>query len=151
MLGTDRHRVGVLDEHRGNRWTIAQVAPIAGQNRAKPRLVEVAYRSVHAVKAFDQAAIERIEPTVAVERTAAWVFPSTGDGRQAGHRMHVGRTVARAGEAVADPQVTALGAAIKMREPDDLLRIQTGDRGRPFGSARPKVLLQLLRHIGIFL
>src|SRR4029453_2051884 len=131
MLGTDRHRVGVLDEHRGNRWTIAQIAPIAGQNRAKPRLVEVAYRSVQAVKAFDQAAIERIERTITVERTAAWVFPSTGDRRQAGYRMHIGRTVARAGEAGADPQVTALGAAIKMRDAADLLRIQTGARGSP--------------------
>ena len=46
---------------------------------------------------------------MAVERAAALVLPGAGHGRQARHRVHVGRAVARAREAVVAADEAALG------------------------------------------
>ena len=41
-FGSDRHRVGVLDQHRVDRRPAAERVTLADQDRADPRLVELA-------------------------------------------------------------------------------------------------------------
>src|SRR5690606_14160130 len=106
-LRTDHGRVGVLDEERGDRRTLAEVAPVAGHDGTEARLVERAHRLVLQVEALGQRLVELLDPTGATERAAARVPPGAGQRRQAGDRMHPGRAVAGPGEAVADPDVAA--------------------------------------------
>jgi len=55
----DYHWVGVLDEEGGDRRPVAEIAPVAGEDRTNARLVENAGRRVENVEPFDQGAVER--------------------------------------------------------------------------------------------
>ena len=145
------HRVGVLDEHPLDRTAVGPVERIAGQDRADPRLVEHTGGPVHRVQPPDQGEIDRKDVGVRIERPAAMVAPLAGDGRDAGHGVHVGRAVARTREPVADPHIGALGPSVERGEGLDLLGRKARDPGGPAGSARLQVSLQLGWAVGVFL
>ena len=63
--------------------------------------------------------------------------------------MHGGGSVARAGEAVAEPEIAVLRPAVEAGEGLDLLHRQAGDGGGPFGRARGEMALQLGRHVAV--
>src|SRR5713101_8521640 len=92
---------------------IAQIAPVAGEDRTDARLVEDARLGIDNVVALDQRAIEAIETAaIGVERAAALILPRPRYRRQAARGEKLRRAVARAREAVAEAQVAALGAAV---------------------------------------
>ena len=118
----DHHRVGVLDQHRRHRRPVAEIAASPVSTGPMRDWSSIADRRVEHVEPLDQRAVERIEPAIAVERAAAAMLPGAGHRRQAGDRVQLRRTVARAGEAVADADEAALGAAIEPGEIDDRRR-----------------------------
>ena len=97
--------------------------------------------------------IVRLVPVVeiahVVEGAAALVLPGAGHHRQAGGGVHGGRTVARAGEAVAQAQEGALGAAVEPGEGHDLGLGQAGDRRGPGRRAGAQMALQLVRRVAV--
>ena len=121
-LGADHGRVGVLDQERGDRRAVAQVAAVAGQDRPEARLVELAHRRVERIQPLDQGLVQAIDDAVAPQRAAALDLPGAGHRRQAGDRVDARGPVARAREAVADPDVAALGGAVEPGEGRDLVR-----------------------------
>ena len=78
------------------------------------------------------------------------VPPLAGDGGQAGHGMQVGRTVARAGEAVADADIGALGPAVEGGEGLDFRCRKAGDARCPVRPAALQMGFQLRRAVGEF-
>ena len=67
-----------------NSRAVPEVAPVAGQHRADPRLIEDAGRPVEPVQPLDQGEIERHKTKVRIERAAAFISPCAGHRRQAG-------------------------------------------------------------------
>ncbi len=63
--------------------------------------------------------------------------------------MHRGRAVARAGEAEAEPQEAALGAAVEAGEVDDLVDGEPGDGARPFRRLVGEMRLDVGAEIGV--
>ena len=96
QFGGDDHRIGILDEQRGDRRPVAEIAAVAGQDWADAGLVEDAGRSVENIEPFDQGKVEREEAMVRLERTTAFVLPRAGHRRQASYREQLRRAVARA-------------------------------------------------------
>ena len=138
----DHHRVGVLNHQRRDRRSAAEVALVAGEDRADARLVEDARPVIDDVEPFKQRPVEPEPLMVRVMRTAALVLPGAGHRRQAGHRMHLRRAVARAREAIADPDKAAIRLAVQPGEFDDLLRRKAGDAGGPFRRALPQMCFE---------
>jgi hypothetical protein len=90
----DHRRVGVLDQQRGDGRTVLERFGISSQDRPEARLIEVPHRAVDHVEAFDQRAVERIDPGMAIERATAGVLPRSSHCRHAAHCVHVRRAVA---------------------------------------------------------
>ncbi len=71
----DDHRVGILDEQRGDWWPVAEIALIAGQHWADPRLVEDAGCRIENIEPLDQGAcrlrknkmVAKVNPSAALE------------------------------------------------------------------------------------
>ena len=85
-LGRHDHRVGVLDEERGDRRPIAEVACVAGEDWPDTRLIENAGRTVDQIGAFDQSFIDADEAVVRLQRAATLVLPGAGHRGQTDHR-----------------------------------------------------------------
>ena len=136
LFGGDGNRIGVLNEHRGDRRPAAQCVLVAGQDRADARLIEHADRGIGGVLAFDQAFVEMEDRVIVVKSAAAFIAPGAGDRGDAACGMHVGGTVARAREAVAEPEISALGLADEAREGFDRCGGTAGDARCPFRIAR---------------
>jgi hypothetical protein len=83
------------------------------------------------------------------EGAAALVLPGAGHRRQAGDGVHRGRAVARAGEAEAQPQEAALGAAVEAGEVDDLVDAEPGDGARPFRRLVGEMRLDVGAEVGV--
>ena len=150
LIGRDRNRVGVLHQHGLHGWAAAQRVGIAAQDRADPRLVEHAHRRVAHVETFDDGRVPMVDGGVVVEGPAALVLPGTCHRRDAGGGVHVGRAVAAARKAVAEPEEGPLRRPDEMRKRLDLLDRQAGDGGRPGRIAFLQVRFELVRHVGIF-
>ncbi len=88
------HRVGVLDEERGDRRSVPDVARGTGQHRADPRLVEDPGGGIEQIETLDQAAIDRDETMVRIERAAALMGPGAGHRRQTGDRKELRSAIA---------------------------------------------------------
>ena len=133
-LRRDHRRVGVLDDHRGDRRALFDDRVLAHQDRADARHVEHTHRRVLHVEALDQGLIEGagVNIPVVVKGAATAHRPFAGDRRQTGHRVQLLRAVTRAGKAVANPDKGLFGASIEMREVDNPLGRDAGDRFRPF-------------------
>ena len=138
LLGRHLHRVHVLDEQRRDRRAALDVVGIAGQHRADARLVEHAHARVGDVEALDQRLVPVVDGAVVVEAAAALVEPGAGDGRNAQRRVHVVGAVARAGKAVAEPEIGARRRADHLGEGLDLGDGQAGDGARPLRRAGPR-------------
>ncbi len=126
-------------------------ALIAGQNRADARLVEHADLGVAQIGALDHAVVEMEHAAVVVEGAAAFELPGAGDRGDAARRVHVDRAVARAREAVAEPEEGALVVADQPREGLDGLGRAAGDARRPGRIARFDVRGELVRRVGVAL
>ena len=148
-VGADRQRILVLDQQSMHLRPIAQFRPIPRQHAPDPAHVEFADGAVARIEPLDQRLVDVVHAAVRPQRAAALVLPGAGDGRQAGHRVHVRRAVAAARETVAATDVAALGAAIQRREFFDLLHRQAGDRRRPLGAARLQMHLQRVGIVGV--
>ena len=77
------------------------------------------------------------------------MLPGAGHRREARHGVHVDRAVARAAEPVVAADEAPRGAPVEPREGDDLLHRQARDRRGPLGRARPDVLGELVRGVGV--
>ena len=131
-LGRNHHGIGVLDQHRRDRRAVAEIAPVAREDRPDARLVEDAHAAVAHVEALDERAVEHVEQAgLCVERAAALVLPGAGDGGEATCGEKLRRAVAAPGKAIAEAQEAPLGAAVKPREGNDLFGRNAGDRRRP--------------------
>ena len=151
LLGRHLHRVHVLDEERRDRRAVLDVVGVAGQHRADARLVEHAHLRVGDVEALDQRLVPVIDGAVVVEAAAALVQPRAGDRGNAQRGMHVVGAVARAGEAVAQPEVGLRRGADHFREGLDLGDGQAGDGAGPLRRARLEMRFELARAIGVLL
>ena len=58
LIGRNRHRVGVLDDHRRDRRAAVQRLAVAGQDRADARLIEHAHRAIPDIEPFDHRLVE---------------------------------------------------------------------------------------------
>ena len=105
LLGSDGSGICVLDQHRLDGRAALQRDGVAGQDRARCGDWSSRRTSrVDDVEAFDQALAPMVDRAVVVERAAALVLPGARDGGDAGRRVHVGRAVALARKAVAEPE-----------------------------------------------
>ena len=153
-IGGDDHRVGVLDEQRGDGRPLAEIAGIAHQNRADARLVENPSSGIEVVEPLDQCAVKRDQIMVRQHRATAFVLPGAGHRRQAGHGEDLRRAVSRARKPVTKPDEAAPGAAVEPGEIDDFVFAQAGDRRRPDRIAAREVrfetvgVVRVARHIG---
>ena len=148
-LRAHHRRIGVLHDDCSHRRPALERFGVTRQDRPEPRLVEFAQAFVDHVGAVDQVLLQRVEGGLPVQCPAAQVPPRAGHGRQAGHRMHVGRAVARARKAVMAADVAFLRRAIEARKRDDLFGLKAGDLRRPLRCARNQVRGQLVRRIGV--
>ena len=98
LLGRDRDRVGVLDQHGGDRRAVPQRLRVTGEDASDLGLVELAHLRVVGVEAFDEALAEVEDGVVVVKRLAALELPGARHGSNAGGGMHVHRPVALAAE-----------------------------------------------------
>jgi hypothetical protein len=57
LIGRDRNRIGILNEHRGHRRAAEQRFAVAGEDRTDARLVEHADRRVAQIAGFDHAIV----------------------------------------------------------------------------------------------
>ena len=120
LLGRDRHRVGVLDQHRRHRRAAEQRLFLAAEDRADPRLVELAHLRVGDVEALDHRLVEAVDAAIVVEGAAALVLPGPGDAGDRGGGVHVHLPVPRPREAIAEPEEGAPGRPDGAREALDL-------------------------------
>ena len=141
--------VGVLHQHRRDRRTVAEIFLVAGEHRADARHIQDAHTLITGIQALDQRLVPVIDIAVVVEGAAAFVPPRAGNSSQRHRRMHIGSAVARACEAVAEANITALRTAVEAGKFLDCVFVQTGDLRRPDGVSRAQVLMQALRTIGI--
>ena len=79
-----------------------------------------------------------------MEGAAAFVRPGAGDGRDAERRVHVGRAVALAREAIAEAEEGALVAPDQRGEFLDRCDGEAGDGARPLRRARLEMGLERL-------
>ena len=86
-----------------------------------------------------------------MEGAAAFELPGAGDRGDAARRVHVKRAVARAREAVAEPEKSALVVADQPREGLDGLDRAAGDGRRPLRAAAAQMRFELVRRIGVAL
>ena len=86
---------------------------------------------------------------VGMQGAAALVRPGAADDRHAQRRVHVGRAVALAREAVAEAEERALVAPDQRRELLDRFDRQAGDRARPLRRARLEMRLERLGRVGV--
>src|SRR5216684_744380 len=80
---------------------------------------------------------------------AAFVLPGPGHGRDAQSRVHLRRTVAAAGKAIAETEERALGLPDRAGECLDLLHRHAANRRSPFRRPGRKMRFQLGRTIGV--
>ena len=151
LVRRDRHRVGVLDEHRRHRRTAEQGLRLAAKDRADARLVEEPDRGIADVAPFDERLVEAEDGTVGMEGAAALMLPGAGDRCDALRGMHVDGTVPRAAEAVAEAEEGAPGLADRLGKGLDLGDGKAGDRGGPLRRPVAQVCLELARRVGVFL
>ena len=78
--------------------------------------------------AFDQRFVEAPERIIVEERAAAFILPGAGHGRDTQRRMHLRRTVAAAGKAVAEAEERALGLPNRAGESLDLFHRHAANR-----------------------
>ncbi len=149
LLRRDLHRVHVLDEQRRHGRPIPQVGAVAREHGADARHVERAHLGIERVEAFDEGLVPVEDGAVIVEGAATFVQPSPRDRRDAQRRVHVVRTVALAGEAVAQPEERARGGADEAGKAFDLGNGEAGDGARPLGRLVGQMRLEFLRHIGV--
>src|SRR5438045_5821772 len=84
--GRDDHRVCVLDEERGDRRAITEIALVAQQDRPDASLVKDAGRAIDDILPLDQGSIERHQAMLRIEPAAALVATRRGSPRKAGDR-----------------------------------------------------------------
>ena len=113
-------------------------------------MVEIADLRVAHRGAFQHILVQHEDARIGVEGAAALILPGAGDGGYAGSGVHVDRAVALASEAVAEAEVGFLGRADEMGEGLDFGDAEPGDGGSPFGCARPQMLFQSARVVGVF-
>src|SRR5262249_40736229 len=130
-LATTRPRLAVRSQPPRPRRAAGECIAIAAQYRADARLIEHADGSIDHVKAFDHGAIPVIDRAIVVEGPAAFVSPGPNHRRNATCGMHVGCTVARAREAVAQPEEGALALADQPGKGFDRFDVAAGDARRP--------------------
>ena len=108
------HRVGVLHQHRRHRRPVAEIAPVAGQDRRRCATGRARGSRGRAGRA-PRSACGRADRgrALRIERAAAPILPGAGDGRQAARGEELRRAVAAARKAVADADIAALGAAVE--------------------------------------
>ena len=150
LLGRDRHRIGVLDQHRLDRTAAAQRLGITGQDAADLGLIKQPRRMIDRVVTLDDGLIEMPERVIVEERAATFILPGTGHRRYAQRRMHLRGAVAAAGKAIAEAEEGALGFADRAGKGLDLLDRNAANRRRPFRAASFEMRLELTRAIGIF-
>ena len=148
LMGRNRERIGVLDQHRLDRRTVLQRVRFARQDGADARLVEAAHARIPHVQAFDHRLAQLENAAVAVERAAALVRPGAGHRRDRERRMHVDRAVALAREAVAEAEEGPLCRADERGEGFDLRDLEAGDRRRPGRVAAPQMRFEFGRRVG---
>ena len=151
LLGRHLHGVGVLDEEGGHGRAALDVVGVAGEHRADARLVEHPHVGVGDVQAFDQRLVPVVDGAVVVEAAAAFVEPRAGHGRDAQGRVHVVGAVARAGEAVSEPEIGPRRRTHHFGKRLDLGDGQSGYRARPRRRAARQVRFELARAVGVFL
>src|SRR6185369_15903067 len=142
-------RVGILDQHRLNRWSTLQGFGIAGQDASDPGLIEPAGRTVDSVMALDNGFVELPDRHIVEEGTATFVLPGSRHRRDAQRRMHLRRTVAAAGEAVAEAEEGTFGLADQARERLDLLDRYTRDLRGPFRRTGRQMRFEFVGTIGV--
>ena len=151
LVGCDRGRIGVLHEQHLDRRAALEVISVAQQHRADAALVKNADAALLDVEALDHRLVDAIHAAVRMEGTAALMLPRARHHRNAGDRMHVGRPVARAREAIADAEVAPLRLADECREGLDVGGRNVADLRGPFRSFRLEVLREVLGRVGEFL
>ena len=107
LIGRNGHRVGVLDEQAGHRWSTTKRFRVARQHRADAGLVEPAHRRITLVQPFDQRLVPPEHAGVRMQGAAALMLPAAEHNRDGGDRMHRGGAIARPREAIADPEKSA--------------------------------------------
>ena len=110
LFRRDGHGIGVLDQHRLDGAAL-QGFGIAGQDAADLGLVEPACGAVDRIVALDDGFVELPDPGIVEESAAAFILPGARHRGDAQRRMHLRRTVAAAGKAVAEAEEGALGLA----------------------------------------
>ena len=121
LLRRDVHRIGVLDQHRRYRRAAMERIRSVHQHRPDARMVEVADIGVAQPRALEQALVELEDAGVRVKGAAALILPAAGHRGDRQRGVHVDRTVALAGEAIAEAEESALRRADEMRERLDLV------------------------------
>ncbi len=86
-----------------------------------------------------------------MEGAAAFILPGAGDGGNGGDGVHVDGAVARAGEAVAQAEIGALGLADELGEALDLGGGDVADFGGPVRRPGLQMSFELTRAVGVFL
>ena len=147
--GRDDHRVCVLDEERGDRRAITEIALVAQQDRPDARLVKDAGRGIEDIAALDQGSIERRQAMLRIERAAALVLPRAGHRRKAGDGEDLRRSVARARKAIAKADKAALGLAIEPREMEDRPLRKASDPRSPCGRTIFEMRFQASGVVGV--
>src|SRR5690606_27448845 len=123
------HRIGVLDEQRLDRRAIIERLTVTGQNSANLRLVEIANSILLESAAFDLALVHAENAGIGMKRTAALILEGTGHTGYGSRGVHLDRTIALAGKAIAKAEEGALRLADKMGE-------SLGFRNRQPGNCR---------------
>ena len=151
LLGADIGRIGILDKQRRHRRPAIERVRMVHQDGTDARLVEVANARITQTVALKLRLVEREYAGVRMERPAALVLPAARDGGDRQRRVHIRRAISLAREPVAKPEEGALRRADQPRERLYLVNRQPGDRRRPVRRARPQMLLEPLRIIGVSL
>ena len=150
LLGRDVHRIGVLDQHGGDRRPAIEFGRIVRQHAPDLGLVHAADRLVLVCRTLDQRLLDTEDAAIGVEGAAALILPRTGDARHGERCMHVGSAVARAGKAVSQSEECPFCPPDQRREGLDFLNGKTGDRRRPFGRPGFQMGLQTARIVSEF-
>ena len=64
----DHHRVGVLNDHRGNRRSVANILRFSGKHRTDPRLIEDPHRAINRVQSFNQRLVDVVDVGIRKKR-----------------------------------------------------------------------------------
>src|SRR5439155_15381684 len=98
---------------------------------------------------LDQGTVELDKAKVRIEGAAAFMGPGAGHRWQAADGEKLCGPVARSREAVADPDIAPLGAAIEPREAKDFPLREPGDARRPGRVAGREMRLEPFGIVGV--